>query len=295
MTDIQVKCFLALARHLNFTQAAREMCISQSTLSMHISALEKNLNLTLFIRTKRKVELSPEGQLLFPKPQYMDNLLEETIAEARNLHKSHANILRIGYINGMSPDKILVPILGSFRETYPEVKVELKRSDHNILVEETAQNMLDAVFAHEQSLQMNSAFTGRIVFESPLCVMSARGRFETDMDRLLENEFKKETFIIMSEDTNSLDTICLKQFCEKYDIEMPETKNVNSIEAQLFNVEMGNGICLSDYSSRVFGDGRYDFWELPDMISRCCVIARKDNPNPVVKAFLNFVGNRVVN
>ena len=105
--------------------------------------------------------------------------------------------------------------------------------------------------------------------------MSARGRFETDMDRLLENEFKKETFIIMSEDTNSLDTICLKQFCEKYDIEMPETKNVNSIEAQLFNVEMGNGICLSDYSSRVFGDGRYDFWELPDMISRCCVIARR--------------------
>ena len=90
-------------------------------------------------------------------------------------------------------------------------------------------------------------------------------------------------------------SICLKQFCEKYDIEMPETKNVNSIEAQLFNVEMGNGICLSDYSSRVFGDGRYDFWELPDMISRCCVIARKDNPNPVVKAFLNFVGNRVVN
>ena len=142
------------------------MCISQSTLSMHISALEKNLNLTLFIRTKRKVELSPEGQILFPKLQYMDNLLEETIAEARNLHKSHANILRIGYINGMSPDKILVPILGSFRETYPEVKVELKRSDHNILVEETAQNMLDAVFAHEQSLQMNSAFTGRIVFES---------------------------------------------------------------------------------------------------------------------------------
>ena len=67
MTDIQVKCFLALARHLNFTQAAREMCISQSTLSMHISALEKKSDLTLFIRTKRKVELSPEGQILFPK------------------------------------------------------------------------------------------------------------------------------------------------------------------------------------------------------------------------------------
>ena len=83
MTDIQVKCFLALAEHLNFTQAARDLCISQSTLSMHISALEKNLALTLFIRTKRKVELSPEGEILYPVLKNVNEALEAAVTEAR--------------------------------------------------------------------------------------------------------------------------------------------------------------------------------------------------------------------
>ena len=62
MTDMQIRCFLNLAELLNFTRAAEKLNISQPTLSTHISALEKDLNLCLFIRTKRKVFLSPEGK-----------------------------------------------------------------------------------------------------------------------------------------------------------------------------------------------------------------------------------------
>ena len=66
MTSAQIRSFLVLARHLNFSSAAKELCISQSTLSMHIAALEKNLGVQLFIRDRRNVALSPQGELLRP-------------------------------------------------------------------------------------------------------------------------------------------------------------------------------------------------------------------------------------
>ena len=65
MTDIQVKCFLALAEHLNFTQAARDLCISQSTLSMHISALEKKIGEIHSITTLLDVGNTPETILQY--------------------------------------------------------------------------------------------------------------------------------------------------------------------------------------------------------------------------------------
>ncbi len=51
MTDTQIKCFFALARQLNYTKAARLLGISQSTLSTHITSLEKSMDLRLFVET----------------------------------------------------------------------------------------------------------------------------------------------------------------------------------------------------------------------------------------------------
>ena len=294
MTDIQVKCFLALAEHLNFTQAARDLCISQSTLSMHISALEKNLALTLFIRTKRKVELSPEGEILYPVLKNVNEALEAAVTEARNLHKSHANILRIGYVNGMSTDKILVPILSDYRKKHSDIKVELMRGNNNWLIEALLSHKLDVVFSHEQSLLMNPGLTGTLVFESPLCIVCAQGRFETDADisALIKNALQKETFFMLSKDTNTIDKMYLRMFCEKYGIEMPEIKEVNSVEAQIFNVEMGNGICLADYASSICEDIRFDFRPVSGITSRCSAISRRNNPNPMVKEFMSFNAER---
>jgi DNA-binding transcriptional LysR family regulator len=64
MTDVQIKCFLSLAKKLNFVEAAKDLEISQPTLSKQIAALEKNLNMQLFVRTNRKVILTPEGKIM---------------------------------------------------------------------------------------------------------------------------------------------------------------------------------------------------------------------------------------
>ena len=64
MTTTQIRCFLEAAKSLNFTYAASKLYISPSTLSKSILALEKELELQLFIRDRRGIRLTPGGALL---------------------------------------------------------------------------------------------------------------------------------------------------------------------------------------------------------------------------------------
>ena len=65
MTIFQIKCFLNVAKYLNFTEAANHLFIAQSSLSRNISNLETELGIQLFSRTKKYVRLTPGGAVLY--------------------------------------------------------------------------------------------------------------------------------------------------------------------------------------------------------------------------------------
>ena len=58
------KVFYYVATTLSFSEASRELFISQSAVSQSIKALEKKLNQHLFIRSTKRVKLTPEGEVL---------------------------------------------------------------------------------------------------------------------------------------------------------------------------------------------------------------------------------------
>ena len=58
MNDLQIDCFLAVARNLSFTKAASELYISQPAVSRQIAALEDKLGFVLFDRSKRNIKLT---------------------------------------------------------------------------------------------------------------------------------------------------------------------------------------------------------------------------------------------
>ena len=65
--------FAALSHYLSFSKTSEELCISQSALSKHISALEQELGLTLFIRNSKNCALSDAGREILP---YVEQLLD---------------------------------------------------------------------------------------------------------------------------------------------------------------------------------------------------------------------------
>lgn len=61
-----LRAFEASARHLSFTRAAVELCVTQAAVSHQVKSLEAQLNLTLFKRLPRGLMLTSEGETLLP-------------------------------------------------------------------------------------------------------------------------------------------------------------------------------------------------------------------------------------
>ena len=71
------KVFYHVASTLSFSEASKQLFISQSAVSQSIKVLEKKLNQTLFIRSTKKVQLTPEGEILLKHVEPAMNLIRQ--------------------------------------------------------------------------------------------------------------------------------------------------------------------------------------------------------------------------
>ncbi len=76
------KVFYHVAVSLSFSEASKQLFISQSAVSQSVKVLEKKLNQKLFIRSTKRVRLTPEGEILFKHIQPAMNLIKQFLNPA---------------------------------------------------------------------------------------------------------------------------------------------------------------------------------------------------------------------
>ncbi len=121
-----LQTFELAARRLSFTEAAEELCITQSAVSRQIRSLEEQLGVPLFKRLHRALELTPEGKTLF-----------ETVT--RNLDDLEVSIREIQVVKSFPQLTVgtsvsfayfwLMPRLAKFSEAHPEIDLRILASD----------------------------------------------------------------------------------------------------------------------------------------------------------------------
>ena len=109
------KVFYHVASTLSFSEASKQLFISQSAVSQSIKVLEKKLNQTLFIRSTKKVQLTPEGEILLKHVEPAMNLIRQGENQLLDSNSLNGGQLRIG-----ASDTIcryyLVPFLSEFHK-----------------------------------------------------------------------------------------------------------------------------------------------------------------------------------
>ncbi len=118
------KVFYHVATTLSFSEASKQLFISQSAVSQSIKVLEKKLNQTLFLRSTKKVQLTPEGDILLKHIEPAINLIQKGENQLLEANTLNGGQLRIG-----ASDTIcryyLVPYLNKFHKTYPNVHIKV--------------------------------------------------------------------------------------------------------------------------------------------------------------------------
>ena len=115
------KVFYYVSTTLSFSEASRQLFISQSAVSQSVKTLEKKLNQTLFIRSTKKVVLTPEGELLLQHVKPALQLLDEgeSLLSGDNLIKGQLRIAASDTICRY----FLIDYLQKFHQMYPDVRI----------------------------------------------------------------------------------------------------------------------------------------------------------------------------
>ena len=122
--DLRIKVFISVAENLSFTNASKELQISQPAITKHIQELEAHYGVKLFIRRGGKVALSKEGELMLQHAR--------TIIDAYSLVKEDIILGRYPFSGelGIGVCKELLPrvagsLLPAFVERFPGVELNI--------------------------------------------------------------------------------------------------------------------------------------------------------------------------
>lgn len=133
----QLKAFLTVARTHNFTRAAEELNVVQSTITARIKMLEQIVGKELFKRRTRSVEITPAGESLYPYVEQVMELMQNGLATAR-LQPDFESRLVIGGLNSIW-DSSLFTKLYQFHTQNKEMAIRLV-TDHSDHISQRIQN-----------------------------------------------------------------------------------------------------------------------------------------------------------
>ncbi|HEX8561491.1 MAG TPA: LysR substrate-binding domain-containing protein [Flavobacterium sp.] len=156
MTITQLQYVLAVAEHKNFTLAAEKCFVTQPTLSMQIQKIEEELDILIFDRSKKPIQLTDIGQKIVTQAK---NIVNES-GRIRDIVEQQKGFIggefRLGIIPTVMPT-LLPMFLNNFIKKYPKVKLIIEELNTDEIITRLNNGHLDAAIAatplHEEKIK----------------------------------------------------------------------------------------------------------------------------------------------
>lgn len=165
----QLRYFLKVAETLNFSEASRQLFITQSTLSQQINKLEQELDMQLFERNSHEVTLTEAGEHLRCYAQKAVNSVDDCVQHLEDLRNMLTGELNIGVtfsFNSIAHESIM-----AFLKKYPHVKLNVCYKPMSELLRMLKARELDIVLAFKPSV-VDEHIESRLLFINHLAVIA---------------------------------------------------------------------------------------------------------------------------
>jgi LysR family cyn operon transcriptional activator len=164
----QLKYFITSADTLNFTEAARQCFITQSTLSQQIKQLETELGVQLFERIGKRVFLTETGRDFLPYARQTVADAEYGVQRIKDMEELRTGRLCIGTTFGLSA--LITDAIAHFSEQYPEVHLEVMFLKQDELIEAVRERKVDFALTFEM-MEKDDLLTEQPVRTYHLCAI----------------------------------------------------------------------------------------------------------------------------
>ncbi|MGB4413361.1 MAG: LysR family transcriptional regulator [Paludibacter sp.] len=142
MFDFRLRVFYTVAKRLNFTKAAEELCITQPAVSKHIQEIESYYKVRLFERNGNKIHLTKAGGVLLHYCNQIFGLYGSLEFDLNALTEIFKGKLRIGASTTIA-QYVLPPLLADFHKRYEDIQVSLTISNTEQIEQSLNNNSID--------------------------------------------------------------------------------------------------------------------------------------------------------
>lgn len=282
----QIRSFLAVTQTLNFTNAARQNGVPQSTISRQISDLEGQLNVRLFYRTKRDVQLTEEGRTFLPYAVEMMEAAKKGAYAVKQLHEGAKGRLSIATI--AASGTFLSGCLREFGKAYPDVVVDITYVSSGDALLEEGQDPFDFHFLHRDMLPDSDVFDSMTTHTERLSLVVPKGhplgRGELDAAAL-----QKEKFILIPEEESPILYMQVMDFFRSHRLSPAVVNQSGDVRAVLLSVSAELGVTILPSSQPMeFLRDALDVIPLDAEIA-CAAAWKRSLLNPAAALFLDIL------
>ncbi len=236
------KIFYFAASNLSFTKAANELFVTQSSVSQSIKSLESKLAITLFLRQKKKIQLTTEGEILFKH-------IEQAYKQIKVAEKKLEN-RSLGEINIGASDTIckyfLLPFFKDFHRKYPEIKINIVNQPSKTTIEMIKDGLMDFGIV---SISNDREFDGikliKIKDYEEICIVG-EDFYKSIGNKATLKDITEYPMITLRENTNTR-TFLNQEFNKRNLLLQPEFEMVSvDLIIEMVRADLGIGFAMED-------------------------------------------------
>lgn len=193
----QLNYLITLERCLNFTRAAEELHIAQTTLSQQISVLEGQLGFKLFDRNNRSVKLTPSGGVFIAEARLIVDQFEKAVNKAKNFAAGVTGNIAIGWW-GTYEMMCISKVIEKFNGLFPNVTFSFYRDDLNMLIKSLRNGRVDVLFMPFLLVKDREGLAHKKIHASPLCLAVSEKHPLARCNEVEAGVLEREKFIVIN-------------------------------------------------------------------------------------------------
>jgi LysR family transcriptional regulator, low CO2-responsive transcriptional regulator len=235
----QLRAFASLARLASFTQAAKELHLTQSAISHSMKALEREMGCRLLDKMGKKVVLTEAGEALLV---HVERILAEMAvarAEIDQLGKWGQSRLRLG-ASATACQHVLPAVLREFKESFPQCIISITPGDTPAMIDALRDRHIDLAVnlepRRDEPLSFRPLFTDELMFVvSPQHPWAREGR-------VAREEIARQNYILYGRTSYTFDMV--EEYFREEDIVLRSLIDLGSMEAIKELVKLGLGVSI---------------------------------------------------
>jgi len=284
----QLRYFVAVAEELHFGHAAQRLRIAQPALSRQIQALEKDLLVQLLFRNRRRVQITPAGQVFLDRARQILARADEAVLAAQRAGGGVSGTLNLGFVGSATYD-VLPGVLREFLHAAPHVDLTLSEMTVHAQIEALTEKRIDIGLLRLPARTEGLVF--RTIAREPLYVALPSSHRLAQLPVVPLSALNKESFVLYPDHPRPSWTEFVIGLCEQAGFRPLVIQRTVEIQTTLSLVAAGIGVSIAPKCIGNLQRKDVVFRKLGGVRARTelLVAYREHDSSPVVRTFLKVL------